>query len=66
MEQLDDGIGFDAAIDRAIDLLGIPENEVTSRAFVPGYPIGSSAAPFSVDSGEDPHMKTRAPSSANF
>ncbi|MBR0031438.1 MAG: PBP1A family penicillin-binding protein [Treponema sp.] len=35
-----DGIGFDAAIDRAIALLGIPEEEIPSRAFVPGYPIG--------------------------
>lgn len=35
-----DGIGFDAAINRAIALLGIPRNEVNSRAFVPGYPIG--------------------------
>lgn len=33
-------IGFDAAINRAIALLGIPENEIASRAFVPGYPIG--------------------------
>ena len=35
-----DAIGFDAAISRAIDLLGIPEEEVPSRGFVPGYPIG--------------------------
>lgn len=35
-----DGIGFDDAINRAIDLLGIPEKEIASRAFVPGYPIG--------------------------
>lgn len=35
-----DGIGFDAAINRAIDLLGIPEEEVGRRGFVPGYPIG--------------------------
>lgn len=35
-----DAIGFDAAIERAIALLGIPEEEVPSRAFVPGYPIG--------------------------
>ncbi|MBQ0051519.1 MAG: PBP1A family penicillin-binding protein [Treponema sp.] len=35
-----DGIGFDAAIDRAIALLGIPKEEVPSRGFVPGYPIG--------------------------
>ena len=35
-----DAIGFDAAINRAIDLLGIPEDEIDSRGFVPGYPIG--------------------------
>lgn len=35
-----DGIGFDAAITRAIDLLGIPKEEVPYRGFVPGYPIG--------------------------
>ena len=35
-----DGIGFEAAIDRAVALLGIPKNEIGSRAFVPGYPIG--------------------------
>ena len=35
-----DGIGFNAAISRAISLLGIPKEEVPSRAFVPGYPIG--------------------------
>lgn len=35
-----DGIGFEAAIDRAVVLLGIPKNEIASRAFVPGYPIG--------------------------
>lgn len=35
-----DGIGFEAAIDRAIALLGIPEDEIDSRAFVPGYPLG--------------------------
>ncbi len=35
-----DGIGFDTAINRAIDLLGIPESEVPNRGFVPGYPIG--------------------------
>ena len=33
-------IGFDAAISRAISLLGIPDEEVSSRGFVPGYPIG--------------------------
>ena len=35
-----DGIGFDTAINRAIDLLGIPAEEVPYRGFVPGYPIG--------------------------
>ena len=35
-----DGIGFDAAIDRAITLLGIPENEVPYRSFEPVYPLG--------------------------
>ena len=35
-----DGIGFNAAISRAISLLGIPDEEVSSRSFVPGYPIG--------------------------
>ncbi len=35
-----DGIGFDTAINRAIDLLGIPKEEVPNRGFVPGYPIG--------------------------
>ena len=35
-----DGIGFDAAISRAVSLLGISEEELPSRAFVPGYPIG--------------------------
>ena len=35
-----DGIGFDTAIERAIALLGIPEDEIPSRGFVPGYPIG--------------------------
>lgn len=35
-----DGIGFEAATDRAIALLGIPEDEIDSRAFVPGYPLG--------------------------
>ena len=35
-----DGIGFDAAINRAVSLLGIPAEEVPSRGFVPGYPIG--------------------------
>ena len=35
-----DGIGFDAAITRAVSLLGITKEELPSRAFVPGYPIG--------------------------
>ena len=35
-----DGIGFDAAISRAVALLGISKEELPSRAFVPGYPIG--------------------------
>ncbi len=35
-----DGIGFDAAINRAVTLLGISKEELPSRAFVPGYPIG--------------------------
>lgn len=35
-----DGIGFDAAISRAVSLLGISKEELPSRAFVPGYPIG--------------------------
>jgi len=35
-----DGIGFEAAINRAVALLGISKEELPSRAFVPGYPIG--------------------------
>lgn len=35
-----DGIGFEAAIDRASKLLGIPQNELESRSFVPVYPLG--------------------------
>ena len=35
-----DGIGFDAAINRAVALLGISKEELPTRAFVPGYPIG--------------------------
>ena len=35
-----DGIGFSAAINRAVSLLGISKDELPSRAFVPGYPIG--------------------------
>ncbi|MCR5288919.1 MAG: PBP1A family penicillin-binding protein [Treponema sp.] len=35
-----DSIGFDAAINRAVKLLGISQEELPSRAFVPGYPIG--------------------------
>ena len=35
-----DGIGFDAAIDRATALLGIPREEIDARGFTPGYPLG--------------------------
>ena len=35
-----DGIGFEAAIDRASALLGIPQDELESRSFVPVYPLG--------------------------
>lgn len=35
-----DGIGFDAAIDQAVSLLGISDEELPTRGFVPGYPIG--------------------------
>lgn len=35
-----DGIGFDAAINRAVALLGIPEEEIPGRGFNPGYPLG--------------------------
>ncbi len=35
-----DKIGFEAAINRAVALLGISEEELPSRAFVPGYPLG--------------------------
>ena len=35
-----DAIGFDAAINRAVSLLGISKEELPTRAFVPGYPIG--------------------------
>ena len=35
-----DAIGFDAAINRAVALLGISDEELPSRAFVPGYPLG--------------------------
>ncbi len=35
-----DGIGFDAAIERASSLLGIPEEELDSRGFFPVYPLG--------------------------
>ena len=35
-----DGIGFEAGINRSIELLGIPKEEVPYRGFVPGYPIG--------------------------
>ncbi|MDE7291645.1 MAG: PBP1A family penicillin-binding protein [Treponemataceae bacterium] len=33
-------IGFNAAIERSVALLGISEKELPSRAFVPGFPIG--------------------------
>lgn len=35
-----DGIGFEAAIDRATALLGIPYEERESRSFNPVYPLG--------------------------
>lgn len=35
-----DGVGFDKSIERMVALLGIPEKELPSRAFVPGYPLG--------------------------
>lgn len=35
-----DGIGFDAAINRAVSLLGISKEELPTRAFIPGYPLG--------------------------
>ncbi len=35
-----DGIGFDAAIERTSNLLGIPESELESRGFFPVYPLG--------------------------
>ncbi|MGP1458794.1 MAG: penicillin-binding protein 1A [Treponema sp.] len=35
-----DGIGFEAAINRALSLLGIPKDESVSRGFTPGYPLG--------------------------
>lgn len=35
-----DGVGFDAAISRATALLGIPQNELESRSFLPVYPLG--------------------------
>ncbi|MCQ2573840.1 MAG: PBP1A family penicillin-binding protein [Treponema sp.] len=35
-----DGIGFEAAINRAVSLLGISDEELPTRGFVPGYPIG--------------------------
>ncbi|MCI1209881.1 MAG: PBP1A family penicillin-binding protein [Treponema sp.] len=35
-----DGIGFDAAIQRAVSLLGISREELPSRGFNPVYPIG--------------------------
>lgn len=35
-----DGLGFDAAINRFIALLGIPEDEVAKRGFARVYPLG--------------------------
>ncbi|MFA6856099.1 MAG: PBP1A family penicillin-binding protein [Treponema sp.] len=35
-----DGIGFDAAIERTSTLLGIPQNELAERHFLPVYPLG--------------------------
>lgn len=35
-----DSIGFDAAIDRAVALLGIPENEIEERGLARVYPLG--------------------------
>lgn len=35
-----DAIGFNAAIDRAVALLGISKEELPTRGFKPGYPIG--------------------------
>lgn len=35
-----EGAGFDKSIERMVALLGIPEKELPSRAFVPGYPLG--------------------------
>lgn len=32
--------GFDASIKRMVDLLGISPQELPSRAFIPGYPLG--------------------------
>ncbi|MBD5399880.1 MAG: PBP1A family penicillin-binding protein [Treponema sp.] len=35
-----DEIGFDAAISRSVSLLGISKDDLPSRGFVPGYPLG--------------------------
>ena len=35
-----DAVGFDAAIDRAAKLLGIPQSEYRERSFIPVYPFG--------------------------
>lgn len=35
-----DGIGFEDAINRATSLLGLSDDEIQDRGFVPGYPIG--------------------------
>lgn len=35
-----EGVGFEPAIDRMVDLLGISAKELPSRAFIPGFPLG--------------------------
>ena len=39
-----DAIGFDAAIERAAALLGIPESEWEARRLIPGYTLGLGTA----------------------
>lgn len=39
-----EGIGLDVGFDRAIALLGIPEDEVQERGFVHAYPVGLGTA----------------------
>ncbi len=39
-----EGIGFDAAINRAVALLGIPEKEIPERALTRTYPVGLGTA----------------------